>query len=68
MLLSAENMCTLNCKTSFNIPNVPEDQVLQRFNILFTYIFEAVSGGKDMMQLKIDPSKNHISHTLVREY
>jgi hypothetical protein len=47
----------LNGKQSFDIPNVPPDHVLVRFNVLFAYIFEAVSGGKGMMHLKIDPSK-----------
>jgi hypothetical protein len=57
----------LNGKTSFDIPNVPEDHVLQRFNVLFAYVFEAVSGGKGMMQLKIDPSKNQTINNLVHE-
>ena len=57
----------LNGKTSFDIPNVPEDHVLLRFNVLFTYVFDAVSSGKGMMQLKIDPPKNQTIHNLLRE-
>jgi hypothetical protein len=60
-------MCMLNGKTSFNIPNVPQDYVLQRFNVLFAYVFDAISGGKGMMQLKIDPSKNQTIHNLLHE-
>ncbi len=58
-VLSAENICMLNGKMSFDIPNVPADHVLLRFNILFAFVFEVVSGGKDMMILKIDPPKTH---------
>ncbi len=38
----AENMCMLNIKMLFNIPNVLADHKLLCFNLLFTYIFEAV--------------------------
>jgi hypothetical protein len=65
--LSAENMCILNGKKSFDIPNVPPDHVLIRFNVLFAYVFEAVSGAKGMMQLKIDPSKHQTINALMRE-
>jgi hypothetical protein len=47
----------LNGKQSFDIPNVPPEHVLVRFNVLFAYLFEAVSGGKGLMHLKIEPSK-----------
>ena len=57
----------LNGKTSFDIPNVPADHVLLRFNVLFAYVFDAVSSGKGMMQLKIDPPKNQTIHNLLRE-
>jgi len=57
----------LNGKTSFDIPNVPADHVLLRFNVLFAYVFEAVSGGKGMLQVKIDPSKNQTIYNLLHE-
>ena len=60
-------MCMLNGKMSFEIPNVPADHVLLRFNVLFAYVFEAVSGGKGMLQLKIDPSKNQTINNLLHE-
>jgi hypothetical protein len=41
--------------------------VLLRFNVLFAYVFEAVSGGKGMMQLKIDPSKNQTIYNFLHE-
>ena len=49
----------LNGKTSFDIPNVPADYVLLRFNVLFAFIYDTLSGGKGMTLLKIDPSKTH---------
>ncbi len=60
-------MCMLNGKQSFNIPNVPSDHVQLRFNVLFAYVFEAVSGAKGMMQLKIDPSKHQTINALMHE-
>jgi hypothetical protein len=57
----------LNGKTSFEIPNVPADHVLLRYNVLFAYVFEAVSGGKGMLQLRIDPSKNQTINNLLHE-
>ena len=60
-------MCMLNGKQSFNIPNVPSDHVLLCFNVLFAYVFEAVSGAKGMMQLKIDPSKHQTINALMHE-
>ena len=47
--LSAKNMCMLNGRESFDIPNVPTTHVLLRFNVLFAYVFDAVSGGKGVM-------------------
>jgi hypothetical protein len=60
-------MCLLNSKTLFDIPNVPAYATLLRFNILFSFIFEAVSGGKGIMQLKIDASKNQTITNLMIE-
>jgi hypothetical protein len=57
----------LNGKMSFEIPNVPADHVLLRFNVLFAYIFDAVSGGKGMLQFKIDPSRNQTINNLLHE-
>ena len=37
-------MCMLNGKTKFHVPNVPEDIVPLRYNITFTYVFDAVKG------------------------
>jgi len=42
----------------FTVPNVPENTVLVRFDVLFAYIFEAVTGGKGVVQLKIGSAKN----------
>ena len=60
-------MCMLNGKTSFPIPNVPEDHKLVRFNVLFAYVFDAVSGAKGMLNLKIDPSKKQTISNLLHE-
>ena len=60
-------MCLLNGKESFDIPNVPAAHKLLRFNVLFAYIFEAVAGGKGMMHLKIDPSKQQTISALLNE-
>ena len=60
-------MCMLNGKTSFPIPNVPADHKLLRFNVLFAHVFEAVSGGKGMLNLKIDPSKQQTISNLLNE-
>ena len=67
-MLSAENMCMLNGKTRFTIQNIPEDAVLVRFNPLFAYVYDAVSGGKGMMQLKIDPAKTRTIANIAREH
>ncbi len=48
----------LDCKTVFTVPNVPENAVLVRFDVLFAYIFDAVTGSKGMVQLKIGTAKN----------
>ncbi len=37
---------------------VPEKTVLVCFDVLFTYIFEVVTGGEGMVQLKIGSAKN----------
>jgi hypothetical protein len=36
----------LNGKTLFDIRNVPGDATLLHFNVLLTFVFEAVSGAK----------------------
>ena len=56
----------LNGKTSFDIPNVPADYVLLRFNVLFAFIYDILSGGKGMTLLKIDPSKTHTINQLMK--
>ena len=60
-------MCMLNGKTKFVIPNIPEKAVLLRFNVLFAYVYNAVSGGKGMMLLKIEPSKNQTIASIMKE-
>ena len=57
----------LNGKVSFYIPNVPPDCILLHFNVLFTYFFEAVSMGKGMMNLKIEPSRNQTINNLLHK-
>jgi hypothetical protein len=57
----------LNGKTKFVIPNIPEKAVLLRFNVLFAYVYDAVSGGKGMMLLKIEPSKNQTIASIMKE-
>ena len=59
-------MCMLNGKTKFVIPNIPEKAVLLRFNVLFAYVYDAVSGGKGMMLLKIEPSKNQTITSIMK--
>ena len=54
----AENMCMLDGQTFFVVPNVPETAILFRFNVLFAYVFDAVTSGKGMVQLKINTAKN----------
>jgi hypothetical protein len=53
----AQSTCAC-CKTVFTVPNVPENTVLVCFNVLCAYIFEAVTGGKGVVQLKIGTAKN----------
>jgi hypothetical protein len=60
-----ENMCMLNGKISFDIPNVPADHV--QANILFAFIYEVVSRGKGMLLIKIDPSKSQTINCLMNE-
>jgi hypothetical protein len=57
----------LNGKMPFKIPNVPADQVLLRFKVLFAYVLDAVSVGKGMLQFKIDPSRNQTINNLLHE-
>jgi hypothetical protein len=65
----AENMCMLNSKTKFHVPNVPGDAVLLRYcdNILIAYVFDAVTGGKGMAYLQINPGKNQTIANLMLE-
>ena len=42
----------------FTVQNVPENTVLVRFDVLFAYIFEAVTGGKGVVKLMIGSAKN----------
>ena len=60
-------MCMLNCKTEFVIPNIPENTVLLRFNITFAFVYDAVSGGKGVMQLKVEPAKTQTISCVMRE-
>ncbi len=60
-------MCMLNGKKKIVIPNIPEKAVLLRFNVFFAYVYEAVSGGKGMMQLSIGPSKNQTIASIMQE-
>jgi hypothetical protein len=58
-LSCAHSTCAcLTAKTVFTVPNVPENTVLVCFNVPFAYIFDAVTGGKGMVQLKIGTAKN----------
>ena len=45
-MLSAENMCMLNGKTRFTIPNIPEDAVMVRFNPLSPKFMMLLPGAK----------------------
>ena len=66
-MLTAENMCMLDGKTLFIIQNIPETAILLRFNVLFAYLYDAVSGGKGMMQLQVDPAKNQTITSIMHE-
>ena len=66
-VLPAENMCMLDGKTQFIIPNIPGKAVLLRFNVLFAYLYDAVSGGKGMMQLQVEPAKNQSIASVMHE-
>jgi hypothetical protein len=57
----------LNGKTMFVIPNIPEKAVLLHFNLLFAYVYDAASGGKGMMLVKIEPSKNQTIASIMKE-
>jgi hypothetical protein len=39
-------MCLLNGKTLFDIPNVPADATLLRFNVLFSFVLKPFLGAK----------------------
>ncbi len=39
----------LDVKTVFMDPNDPENAVLVRYNVLFAYIFDAITGAKGMI-------------------
>ena len=56
----------LNGKTKFVIQNIPEKAVLLRFNVLFAYVYDTVSGGKGMMLLKIELSKNQTIASIMK--
>ncbi len=45
----------LNGKKTINIQTVPAAHKLLRFNILFAYVFDAVSGGKGKLQRLVAP-------------
>ena len=57
----------LDGKTQFIVPNIPEKAVLLRFNVLFAYLYDAVTGGKGMMQLQVDPAKNQTISSVMHE-
>jgi hypothetical protein len=57
----------VHAERSFETPNIPTDHVLLRFNVLFAYVFDAVSGGKGMLQFKIDPSRNQTINNRLHE-
>ncbi len=57
----------LNGKKTIDISTVLADHKLLRFNILSTYVFDAVSGDKGMLKLKIDPSKQQTIQNLMHE-
>ena len=57
----------LDGKTVFTVANVPENAVLVRFNVLFAYIFDAITGAKGMVHLKIGMAKNQTNSTLMTE-
>ena len=57
----------LDGKTQFIIPNIPGKAVLLRFNVLFAYIFDAVSGSNGMMQLQVEPGKNQTISSVMHE-
>ena len=63
----AENMCMLNGTTVFSIQNIPKDAPIVPFNVLFTYIYEAVVSCKGIYNLQIMPSKNKTVSLLLSE-
>ena len=63
----AENMCMLDGKIVFVVPNVPETAVLVRFNPLFAYFYYSVTSGKGMVHLKIDMARNQTIASVMDE-
>ena len=57
----------LDGKTQFIIPHITEKAVLLRFNVLFAYLYDAVTSGKGMMQLQVDPAKNQTISSIMHE-
>ena len=66
-VLWAENMCMLDGKTVFEVPNVPETAVLVRFNALFAYLYDAVTNAKGMVNLRIDIARNQTIASVMNE-
>jgi hypothetical protein len=60
-------MCMLNGKTKFHVQNVPKNTVLLRYNILFVYVFGAVTGSKCTAHLQINQGKSQTINNLVIE-
>ena len=53
-------MCMLDGKTVFEVPNVPETAVLVSFNVLFAYLYDAVTNAKGILRLGI--FMKHVGH------
>ncbi len=51
-------MCMLDGKTVFTVPNLSENAVLVRFDVLFADIFDVVTGCKGRVQLNMGTAKN----------
>lgn len=66
-VLWAENMCMLDGKTVFKVPNVPETAVLVRFSALFAYLYDAVTNAKGMVNLRIDIARNQTIASVMNE-
>ena len=46
-------MCMLDGKKVFEVPNVPETAVLVSFNVLFAYLYDAVTNAKGILHIRI---------------